>query len=339
MNDTNYKKQLLHYGTTLAVLVSFLLTLGVQSAAAQTSGCSAQNTGNQPGALAITADLLVVRPVMLGTTMAGSTLFSLALPFTAPTNTTPVTANAFVKTPARATFERCLGCFDAHWFRAAPPAGCSLQQAGGWSRHIEAQYPATDELAVWEWSTSTEKWNYLGDQGVPPQLRSDEGAYEANAVLFSIKAAPQLNQRGGNPHTLVVKIIQMTDPAALANYRASSFRLADLLAADATSLSADFLREDRLIIAPGETYTFAVDRLKPTRYLAIITGHYQMQDSNSVRLLSVPAVNQRDAASDSGRWWWPFGKKQTPIVNEPARMKVWIEVGEERILNLGARAF
>lgn len=338
MNDTNDKKQLLHYTANLAVLLLLLLALGVESVAAQAPECSAQ-TSNQPGALAITADLLVVRPVMLGTTMAGSTLFSLALPFTAPTNTTPVTANALVKTPARATFERCLGCFDSHWFKAAPPAGCPLQQAAGWSRHIEAQYPATDALAVWEWSTRAEKWDYLGDKNPPPFLRSDEGAYEANALLFSIKAAPRLNQRGGNPHTLVVKIIQMTDPAALANYRASSFRLADLMAVDVTSLGADFLREDRLIIAPGETYTLALDRLKSTRYLAIITGHYQMQDSSSVRVLTVPAVSQRDVEPDHGRWWWPFGKKSAPVINEPARMKVWIEVGEERILNLRARAF
>lgn len=58
---------------------------------------------------AIAADILVVRPLCLATTIVGSALFIVALPVTAMSKSTRQTARALVVRPARATFTRPIG--------------------------------------------------------------------------------------------------------------------------------------------------------------------------------------------------------------------------------------
>lgn len=64
----------------------------------------------EPTALAMTADLVLVRPVMLGLTVIGSAAFVLSLPFSAAGGNVKQAANTLVVGPGEATFVRCLGC-------------------------------------------------------------------------------------------------------------------------------------------------------------------------------------------------------------------------------------
>jgi len=63
-----------------------------------------------PSALAMTGDLLVVRPVMFGITVIGSVFWLVALPFTAAGGNIKQSGETLVVGPARNTFYRCLGC-------------------------------------------------------------------------------------------------------------------------------------------------------------------------------------------------------------------------------------
>ena len=60
--------------------------------------------------LSVTADALLVRPVALGMTAAGTLAFTFALPLTALTNSIDETAASWVRKPAYHAFQRCLGC-------------------------------------------------------------------------------------------------------------------------------------------------------------------------------------------------------------------------------------
>ena len=62
----------------------------------------------------VTADALVMRPLLFATTVAGSAVFLVALPFAAISKSVKPTAHALVVTPAQATFTRALGDFDYH---------------------------------------------------------------------------------------------------------------------------------------------------------------------------------------------------------------------------------
>ncbi len=63
-----------------------------------------------PSGLDMTADLLIGRPVLLATTIIGSAIWLVALPFSALGGNIEESTEVLVKGPARATFTRCLGC-------------------------------------------------------------------------------------------------------------------------------------------------------------------------------------------------------------------------------------
>ena len=65
-----------------------------------------------PTALAMTGDLIVVRPVMLVATVVGSALWLVSLPFSALGGNAMQAADTLVVGPAKATFMRCLGCTE-----------------------------------------------------------------------------------------------------------------------------------------------------------------------------------------------------------------------------------
>lgn len=66
-----------------------------------------------PSALAMTGDLLLVRPTMFAITAIGSVVWLVALPFSAAGGNIKDSAETLVVGPAMNTFVRCLGCTKA----------------------------------------------------------------------------------------------------------------------------------------------------------------------------------------------------------------------------------
>lgn len=63
-----------------------------------------------PSAMAMTGDLLIARPILLATTVVGSVLYVVSLPFSLAGGNAKDAADTLVVGPAKATFMRCLGC-------------------------------------------------------------------------------------------------------------------------------------------------------------------------------------------------------------------------------------
>jgi len=63
-----------------------------------------------PSGIDMAADLLIGRPVLLATTLVGSAIWLVALPFSALGGNIVASAETLVLEPAKATFVRCLGC-------------------------------------------------------------------------------------------------------------------------------------------------------------------------------------------------------------------------------------
>ena len=63
-----------------------------------------------PSGIDMTADLLIGRPVLLATTIVGSVIWLVALPFSALGGNVEESTETLVIGPAKATFVRCLGC-------------------------------------------------------------------------------------------------------------------------------------------------------------------------------------------------------------------------------------
>ncbi|MGY0217036.1 hypothetical protein ACWJJH_06555 [Endozoicomonadaceae bacterium StTr2] len=106
-------RRLLQSFTLIAAMLVTLMS--AQFAAASDLEDLKQRNNNQssmedPNYLAMTGDLLIARPLLLATTIIGGVVFVVSSPFSAAGGNMNEAAETLVKAPARATFQRCLGC-------------------------------------------------------------------------------------------------------------------------------------------------------------------------------------------------------------------------------------
>lgn len=70
----------------------------------------AQAVDEEPSALAMTGDAVLVRPLLFATTVVGTAVYVVSLPFSLLGGNAGEAGEVLVKGPAEATFVRCLGC-------------------------------------------------------------------------------------------------------------------------------------------------------------------------------------------------------------------------------------
>lgn len=63
----------------------------------------------EPSAIAITADIAIIRPLGIVSLVAGTAVFIVALPFSIPTRSVGVTAKKLIVEPFKFTFTRPVG--------------------------------------------------------------------------------------------------------------------------------------------------------------------------------------------------------------------------------------
>ena len=95
-----YANQLTH---ALAMALALSMTLLPGNAAAQPSS-------EEPSAGIMMFDAVVARPLLLATTVAGTGLYVVTLPFTLAGGNAKQAGAELVVGPAKNTFYRCLGC-------------------------------------------------------------------------------------------------------------------------------------------------------------------------------------------------------------------------------------
>ncbi|MBS3804307.1 MAG: hypothetical protein KGY54_07145 [Oleiphilaceae bacterium] len=70
----------------------------------------AREVDESPSALAMSGDALFARPLLLATTVVGSAVYVVSLPFSLLGGNEDEAREVLVYGPAKATFKRCLGC-------------------------------------------------------------------------------------------------------------------------------------------------------------------------------------------------------------------------------------
>lgn len=75
---------------------------------------------DRPSGMEMAADTLLARPLLLVSTIVGTGLFVVSLPFSALGGNVKESGSTLVATPFKATFIRCLGCSMKHMDDAEP---------------------------------------------------------------------------------------------------------------------------------------------------------------------------------------------------------------------------
>ena len=94
----------------LALFMSLMLGLGAMPASA--GDMEDDQINNRPSAMAMLADAVLARPVLLAGTLAGTGLFVVTLPFSALGGNVKEAADTLVVGLAKSTFPRCMGCTE-----------------------------------------------------------------------------------------------------------------------------------------------------------------------------------------------------------------------------------
>ncbi|MDN3554566.1 hypothetical protein [Halomonas maura] len=91
----------------MGAMLTMVMVVGSQSAMAEDDYA---NDTARPSGGAMVADALLARPLLAAATIGGAAVFLVSLPFSALGGNVDAAAETLIKTPAEATFRRCLGC-------------------------------------------------------------------------------------------------------------------------------------------------------------------------------------------------------------------------------------
>lgn len=75
---------------------------------------NAADVTDRPSGMEMTADAILARPLLLISTVVGTGIFIVSLPFSALGSNVKEAGSTLVATPFKATFVRCLGCSMKH---------------------------------------------------------------------------------------------------------------------------------------------------------------------------------------------------------------------------------
>lgn len=200
-----------------------------------------------------------------------------------------------------------------------------------WSGSIEDEPPLSLDDANqtgnnWVWLDQTSDWFYRN--GDPVRADYMNWDFEAKGIALRFQAPQQLNLHSGKPHTLYLRVYQLSDVKVFNDIRGSQAGIRELLTA--ADIDPTFLSAREYVIAPGEVLKVTLERLKETRFVAIVAGYYQLEPSEVVRVFPIPAVAARTQPGLMERMNI-FAEKLPP---EAARIRAWVDLGVTRLSRL-----
>lgn len=215
---------------------------------------------------------------------------------------------------------------------AALLSGCA-SQLPTWQANIteqppihidDKQYQAND----WIWEDGRSAWFYRGSEEIKKQ--DTVWDFDAQALVFRFTSPEQLNLQDGKPHTLYLRVFQLSDVKVFNDIRRSQSGLRELLTEQ--DIDSSILSHHELIVEPNESEILKIDRLKETRFVAIVTGYFNLDVAESVRVFEVPAVaNRVDDLNLTASDFMPF---QDPEAPDGARIRAWVDLGVTKIAQL-----
>lgn len=211
-------------------------------------------------------------------------------------------------------------------------SGCATQP-DGWKGTIESEPPLSvddpqKEGNNWIWQDGRNKWAYR--KSTPVIAEPANWDFEAQGLVFRFQSPQQLNMYMGKPHSLYLKVFQLSDTKVFKDIAKTSAGIRELLTS--TDIDPSILGSKELTIAPNKQENIVYDRFKETRFVAIVTGFYQMDVEQSVRIFEIPSVaNRTEEISFGFKDINPFSE---PGMTEAARIKAWVNLGVTKISRL-----
>jgi type VI secretion system VasD/TssJ family lipoprotein len=125
----------------------------------------------------------------------------------------------------------------------------------------------------------------------PPVVQQTPPTYTQNFIQVRLEADPQLNVHDGLSHALHLCVYQLVDPNAFNQISEDQMGISKLLGCERFDPGVALSR--KLIVQPGEKVNLRLDRAEGAKYVGIAAGYYTLQKKNSIRLYSIPLIEER----------------------------------------------
>jgi type VI secretion system VasD/TssJ family lipoprotein len=210
--------------------------------------------------------------------------------------------------------------------------GCT-SQPDEWNATIEGQPPVSIDDAQlsnndWIWQDKSTRWLYRESAKIENDYAIWD--FDPEAIVFKFIAPQQLNMYKGKPHSLFLKVYQLSDLKAFKSITETSAGIRDLLSLE--EIDKSIISTHELTISPNAVETLVLDRFKETRFVAIVAGYFQLNTANTVRIFEVPSVaNRYDEENFTFNDLIPFMNNER---SEASRIKAWVDLGVTKISRL-----
>lgn len=109
--------------------------------------------------------------------------------------------------------------------------------------------------------------------------------YQERSIDVVWSADRALNSHGETSHTLLLAILQCTDPNVFRAYVTEPEKLATLLSAK--TVPQGFLQVDRVFVQPGSDGAISLARAQNAQYVGVIAGYYTLEPARVARLYQI----------------------------------------------------
>jgi len=177
----------------------------------------------------------------------------------------------------------------------------------------------------WIWLDGSNRWLY---RDTPPVVAEPANwDFDAQAISLRFSSPQQLNMYMGKPHSLYIKVFQLSDVKVFQDIAKTPAGIRELLTSE--DIDSTILGSSSLTIAPNRQENLVLDRFKETRFVALVTGYYQMEPKESIRIFKIPSVQNRLEETTFGLD--DINPFSDPGVSEAARIKSWVSLGVTKI--------
>lgn len=206
--------------------------------------------------------------------------------------------------------------------------------------------PATQQQNVSKtdrWLDNNVRWNNwdVGD----PNNSLVTWSYQDNAVAVKLTASRDLNTYAQRPHTLVVKVIQLTDVSGLTTLMQTPDGVRTVLS-EATEMIPNAVYSESKILAPKQTQTINLARQQDAKFIAVVTGFAELNAETAVRVLPIPVISEPQTPPEQEKSLvdtLTFGvfaeePEKLPDIVRPALITMDVKLGENSISEFLATA-
>lgn len=180
----------------------------------------------------------------------------------------------------------------------------------------------------WTWQDVTRRWRFDGESR--QDLLMDGWVFEEDAIRLRLTAPAQLNLFRERPHSVVVKILQLSDRQPFTDIRKTAVGLRNALADEPFDPSV--VAVESRVLHPGADLLLSLNRAANARFVAVVAGYFSLDGNTTTRLIPVPVVApQPEGGGVLGALsFGVLGEEEVPAPR-PAHVKILLELGADSI--------